>query len=89
MIVLTRTLVDIKPANVLLAPPGDQSSFFANVGLDADVETSDAKGPNGAVVTRVRSTPIPYPMSDWAQKPEFVESWRAVQAQICDVGVGT
>lgn len=84
-----RTLVDIKPANVLLAPPGDQSSFFASVTFGTEVETSDEKGPNGDMVTRVRSMPIPYPMSDWALNPNSAESWRAVQAQLGDVGVGT
>ncbi|OSC96903.1 kinase-like protein [Trametes coccinea BRFM310] len=78
---------DIKPANILLAPPGDQSSFFTQATLDADVETSDAQGPNGAIVTRVRSNPIPYPIPDWGSNPDSVEPWRAPQAKIGDVGV--
>ncbi|KAJ3017219.1 hypothetical protein NUW54_g641 [Trametes sanguinea] len=78
---------DIKPANILLAPPGDQSSFFAQATLDAEVETSDAQGPNGAVVTRVRIVPIPYPIPDWGSNPDSVEPWRALQAKIGDVGV--
>ncbi|KAL7284884.1 hypothetical protein ACG7TL_002198 [Trametes sanguinea] len=78
---------NIKPANILLAPPGDQSSFFTQATLDADVETSDAQGPNGAIVTRVRSNPIPYPIPDWGSNPDSVEPWRALQAKIGDVGV--
>ncbi|KAJ2989274.1 hypothetical protein NUW54_g8838 [Trametes sanguinea] len=78
---------DIKPANILLAPPGDPSSFFAQATLDAEVETSDAQGPNGAVVTRVRSVPIPYPIPDWGNNPDSVDPWRALQAKIGDVGV--
>ncbi|KAJ3013379.1 hypothetical protein NUW54_g1615 [Trametes sanguinea] len=78
---------DIKPANILLAPPGDQSSFFAQATLDAAFDPSDAQGPNGAVITRVRSVPIPYHIPDWGNNPDSVDPWRAIQAKIGDVGV--
>ena len=82
---LMHTFIDIKPANILLTPPGDPSLFFAKEALDAH-ETSVAKGPDGTLVTRVRSYPIMYPLSDWGQNS--TDQWRSMQAKIGDVGVG-
>ncbi|KZT71655.1 kinase-like protein [Daedalea quercina L-15889] len=80
---------DIKPSNILLLPPNDPASFFADAShvIESPIETSVAKTPNGTTVTRVRSYPIQYPLPGPELDVNSIETWRSTKVQITDVGV--
>ncbi|KAI0354559.1 kinase-like protein [Trametes cingulata] len=78
---------DIKPANILLAPPEDCTSFFDDALRDYTPETAVVEGPDGARVTRVRTDPLEYPIPEFGQDLADVTPWRDVRVKIGDLGV--
>ncbi|PPQ69930.1 hypothetical protein CVT26_013255 [Gymnopilus dilepis] len=77
---------DIKPGNILLAPPRDSSLFFAGAtGPSDSVETFESESTSGRHILRTRSRPIRYPIPEGdADSPE---TWRKVEVRLADFGV--
>ena len=78
---------DIKPGNILLAPPRDSSLFFAGAtGPSDSVEAFESESTSGRHILRTRSRPIRYPVPEGdAESPE---TWHKVEVRLADFGMG-
>ncbi|KAI8970726.1 kinase-like protein [Trametes punicea] len=78
---------DVKASNFMMVPPGDATAFLAMTipRLNA-AETSARTGPDGTVMPRARSRPIPYPLPDLYDLHSF-DIWSGARVKIGDVGV--
>ncbi|KAI8977716.1 kinase-like domain-containing protein [Trametes punicea] len=78
---------DVKASNLMMIPPGDLTAYLAMTipRLNA-VETSAGTGPDGTVIPRVRSRPIPYPLPEFYDLHSF-DIWSGAHVKIGDVGV--
>ncbi|KAI0628135.1 kinase-like domain-containing protein [Trametes polyzona] len=80
---------DLKPSNIMIAPPGDPDDFITSyLSRDKDpIESCTERAPHGPLVTRVRTLPIPHPDMNPGVDLFAFDTWRGFQVKIGDVGV--
>ncbi|KAF8877562.1 kinase-like domain-containing protein [Gymnopilus junonius] len=77
---------DIKPANILFVPPGNVSTFFEDaLGSGNSAEVSTGRNPEGMLILRTESQPMPYPLPHG--DVNFQETWNKTSVKLADVGV--
>jgi hypothetical protein len=81
------TILDIKPANVLMAVLDDVSSSLVSASLSDPLETLTGMVRDGHNILRIQSRATPYPLPSGDLNAS--DTWGNTHIKVADVGVGT